>query len=249
MYDPRLSQFFGKIFVLFDDYVNNTTHFKYFHAQCNEEFAKDVPDFSQKKLCVMVQSNHFVQHPKSEYGERRKAADFFGKSDEFDLFGARWDGYPTWKGAFKTGKLDLIKNYKFCLAYENIKDQKGYMTERLFECFYAGCVPIYLGPKNVYDYVPKECFINRIDFDSYEELYRFMKSMDRETYESYIRAGQEFIKSPLAGDLFDETICENVSRTSEIRVCSSLFVHLSSRQLVFEPFPYLTILHRIAEKS
>ncbi|HAB99789.1 MAG TPA: hypothetical protein DCE71_08215 [Parachlamydiales bacterium] len=197
-YDKRLRHYFGKIFVMFEEFVDNQSYFSYLHAQCNEKFAENVPEFEDKKFCVMVQSNHFCPHPKSMYEERRKAARFFSSVGDFDLYGARWNDFSCWKGAFKTGKLDVIKNYKFCLSYENIHDQCGYITERIFDAFYASCIPIYLGPKNIYDYIPKNCFINLTEFSSYNDLYQFMNSIDKETYHSYLSAAKEFIASPEA---------------------------------------------------
>lgn len=197
-YDKRLTQYFGKIFVLYEEFVDNQNYFRYYHAQCNETFAENVPEFEHKKFCVMVHSNHFCPHPKSVYEERRKAAQFFSATGEFDLYGARWNDFPTWKGVFKTGKLDVIKNYKFCINYENVSDQSGCITERIFDAFYAGCIPIYLGPKNIYNYIPRDCFINLREFSSYNDLYGFMKNIDKETYQSYLLAAKKFIASPEA---------------------------------------------------
>jgi hypothetical protein len=214
-YDKRLTRFFGKILVMFDDLVDNVNYFKIYHPQRNEVIADKVPSFEEKKFCVMLQSNHFVQHPKSMYEERRIANTFFTSKGEFDLYGARWNGYASWRGTYQGKcKIDLIKNYKFTLSYENMHDQNGYMTERIFDAFYAKTVPIYLGPKNINDYVPKECFINRADFSTYEDLYQFMKSIDQSTYQRYIDAAQDFLKSPKAEPFstkqFAKTIGEHI---------------------------------------
>lgn len=199
LYDERLTNFFGKIFVMFDDMVDNQRYFKFFHPQRNEKVVEETIAFEDKKFCVMIQSNHGDGSPKSIYGERRIANAFFTEKGEFDLYGARWDGFSSWRGNYqKKCKKDLIKNYKFNLAYENMHDQYGYITERIFDAFYAKTVPVYLGPKNIYSYVPKECFINRAEFASYEDLYQFMKGVDKTAYQNYIDAAQEFIKSPQA---------------------------------------------------
>ncbi len=214
LYNIRLSDFFGKIFVMFDDIIDKCKYFKFYHPVYCETITKNIPDFEHKKFCVMVQSNHSVAHPQSEYEERRKAASFFDNTGEFDLYGAHWEGYRSWRGKLKTDKLDVIKNYKFYLAYENMKDQRGYMTERLFEAFYAQCIPIYLGPSNITDYVPAQCFINRLDFSSYDDLYLFLKSMTQSTYKSYIMEGQAFLQSekvkPFTSKQFAKTITENM---------------------------------------
>lgn len=199
LYDERLTSFFGKIFVMFDDIVDNQRYFKFYHPQRNEKILEEAIPFEEKKFCVMLQSHHGDGSPKSVYGERRLASEFFTKKGEYDLYGVKWDGFSSWRGTYqKKCKKDLIKNYKFTLAYENMHDQRGYITERVFDAFYAKTVPIYLGPKNIYSYIPKECFINRAEFSSYEDLYRFMKSIDAPTYQKYLDAAQNFINSPQA---------------------------------------------------
>ncbi|MDP1614431.1 MAG: glycosyltransferase family 10 [Methylococcales bacterium] len=197
-YSDIMTQYFGKIFVLYDNLVDNRFFFKFYHPQCNEEVVHPAVPFEEKKLFVMIQANHFVDHPLSEYAERRKAAAFLSKTGEFDLYGKGWEGYSSWKGWTKTKTLDVLKNYKFSFVYENMSEQYGCLSSRLFDAIYAKSVPIYLGPKNINDYVPSNCFINLKDFPSYEELYQYLKNMDKETYNSYIDAAQAYIRSPKA---------------------------------------------------
>ena len=62
----------------------------------------------------------------------------------------------------------------------------------------AGCVPIYWGANNIEDYIPKNCFIDRRDFSSNEQLYAFIKNMKKEEYESYLENIQNFLESEKA---------------------------------------------------
>nr|WP_272916661.1 glycosyltransferase family 10 [Helicobacter saguini] len=41
-------------------------------------------------------------------------------------------------------KIEWLKDYKFNLCFEN-SSYPGYLTEKLFDAFAAGCVPIYWG--------------------------------------------------------------------------------------------------------
>ena len=53
-------------------------------------------------------------------------------------------------------KISIMQRYKFALVIEN---ELSYMSEKLFDAFFAGCIPIYVGPE-VTDYkVPKELII------------------------------------------------------------------------------------------
>lgn len=87
-----------------------------------------------------------------------------------------WDKkeFENAMGTVESKAITLAK-YKFCICYENMRDVKGYITEKIFDCFMAGCVPIYWGASNITDYIPADCFIDRRTFTSMEELYVFMK--------------------------------------------------------------------------
>jgi GR25 family glycosyltransferase involved in LPS biosynthesis len=47
-------------------------------------------------------------------------------------------------GGGERAKVDFLRKYKFCIAYENASSP-GYVTEKLFHAKAAGCVPIYWG--------------------------------------------------------------------------------------------------------
>lgn len=152
----------------------------------------------------MIVSKKKSSHPQSLYEERSNALAFFRKLyrdgiDDFDLYGRGWKGTTRlWKGAISGKTWDIFKNYKFAICYENMKNQKGYITEKIFDCMIGGCVPIYLGAENIADYVPKECFIDRRDFSSDEELYQFIKKIDQTRYEGYMQAITTYFQSPEA---------------------------------------------------
>lgn len=67
-------------------------------------------------------------------------------------------------------KLDVIKQYKFTIAFENAISQ-DYVTEKFFEPLIVGSVPIYLGAPNVETFSPGEhAFIDVRDYDSPKNL-------------------------------------------------------------------------------
>lgn len=195
IYDPRLKHFFGTIFTMFDSLVDHRTYHKFYHYQLREKMVENIPDFSHKKLCVMIHSHLQSGHPNELYSERERVAIFFAKSDELDLYGRFWDGFPNWKGFLSNDKISLLKNYKFCFCYENMRNQLGYITERIFDAMFGGSVPIYWGADNITDYVPKECFVDRRNFSSNQDLYNFIKSVDRITYENYLADIKKYLSN------------------------------------------------------
>lgn len=59
--------------------------------------------------------------------------------------------YLNWQGQIGSGysarnsseKLEVMSRYKYALVIENSID---YMSEKLFDAFFSGCIPVYVGP-------------------------------------------------------------------------------------------------------
>ena len=66
-------------------------------------------------------------------------------------FGACLNNMP--RSARSDSKIETLRRYKFCVAIENSED-RHYVSEKVYDAFVAGCVPIYFGAPNVLDYVP-----------------------------------------------------------------------------------------------
>lgn len=196
LYHPDLKNYFGKILVLFDDLSSSEGYQKFYHQQGREKKVESVPSFEEKKYCILIQSNLYCSHSQELYSKRREAAYYFSDKIGFDLFGSGWEEIPSWKGKYFGDKLDLLKNYKFHLCYENMHEQRGYITERIFESFFSGTVPVYWGASNIDQYIPADCFIDRRCFSSNEELHYFLSQMNSSTYQSYLRAADQFLASP-----------------------------------------------------
>ena len=94
----------------------------------------------------------------------------------------------------------------------------GYITEKIFDCLVGGCVPIYWGASNINEYIPKKCFIDKRKFSTYDELYDFIKSMDKETYDGYLAAAREYLTSAqsqvFSSEYFVEMVLKEIKRIS-----------------------------------
>lgn len=67
-------------------------------------------------------------------------------------------------------KLDIIKQYKFTIAFENAISQ-DYVTEKFFDPLQVGSVPIYLGAPDIDRFSPGEhAFIDVRDYASPKDL-------------------------------------------------------------------------------
>jgi hypothetical protein len=212
LYDPKTHAYFGKIFTWDDDLVDNQKFFKFHYPALNPRI-QEIPPFEKKKFCVMISRRLTSKHPKELYSKRKAAIKFFEKkpAGEFDLYGFKWkEGkYKNYKGPLHTNKIEKLKEYKFSICYENMGDVKGYITEKIFDCFAAGVVPVYLGASNITDYIPESCFIDRRRFRDDEEMYQFLKKVTREKYQQYLESAAEFLVSEKAKLFTNEYCVEN----------------------------------------
>ena len=173
----------------------------------------DSVPFDDKKLLIAVSRNRWSYMPQSTYGERKKAYSYFDSHcpDDFDLYGPgwnepstfyeRWMGFPryrTYRGVLQGGwneKVTCMSRYRFALCFENNASQRGYVSEKITDCFCARCVPVYYGAKDVSLRIPKECWIDARDFRDYGELHRFLLQMPTERHAEYVKAIDGFMQS------------------------------------------------------
>ncbi len=216
LYKRKYLKHFSKIFTFDDDLVDGKTYFKFFYP-CMWKMTQDRPQFKDKKFCALFGTHLTSTVPGELYSERRRAIKFFEEqpSGIFDLYGRHWEkkGYKNYKGPVPD-KITVLKNYKFNICYENTSTQNGYITEKIFDAFQAGVVPIYLGAPNITSYIPKECFIDKRNFPTYEALYAFLQTITEEEYEEYISHIQQFLESDTAKlftqENFIETFCNGL---------------------------------------
>ncbi len=95
-------------------------------------------------------------------------------------------------------KKDVLNNSKFSFCYENLSGLNGYITEKIFDCFYCGCVPIYWGAENIKQLVPINCFIDRRDFHSNESLFNYLTSITENEFKGLQNNIKLFLKSQSA---------------------------------------------------
>jgi len=226
-YDIKKHKYFNKIFTWHDELVDNKKYFKLnfshlFPKSINTDLSK------KEKLCTLIAGNKKVNHPLELYSKRIEAIRWFEQNhlEDFDLYGVGWgkyrfngpkiirafnrvpylpqlfakltgQNYISYKGMVDN-KNKTMDKYKFSICYENAKDIPGYITEKIFDSFFAGCVPIYWGTNNILNYVPKECFIDFRDFNSYEKLFNFIKNISDEEYVMYLNNIEKYLNSELA---------------------------------------------------
>ena len=214
--------YFNKIFTWKDDLVDNKKYFKmYFSFDLKRKYD---PKKIKDKFCVMITRKKFSSYHNEAYSIRYKIIQWFNlnKRNKLDLYGYDWDSFLfkkfpfTFFNRFKIikkilhnffeaklevykgellSKFDVLPSYKFCICYENIYDIEGYITEKLFDCFFSRTVPVYLGANNVEKFIPENCFIDGRKFKTPKELYSQIRSIGIKEYNQYIESIENFLVS------------------------------------------------------
>jgi len=198
----------------------------------------EIYEKKKKDICMII-SKKYSNERNALYEERETAINFFSKSDlDFDLYGFGWDKRQfrgllrplnkipkareflykppsTFKGSVNS-KAITFSNYKFSLCYENCKSN-GYITEKLFDSMFAGCIPIYLGCPNIKNEIDPSTFIDLRDFPNYLELYSYLKSMTKNEYLFKINKIINFYK-----DYLNTTYCDRIWADFITNKCLSL---------------------------
>ena len=180
-----------------DDIVDNVKYFKYWPSiDSSPVMSEGSIPYSEKGLAAIICTNQIcAELPGELYSERKRIVDFFETHEEyqFGVYGRFWEGYRNWGGAINR-KSDAYHKYKFAICIENTR-RNGYITEKLFDCFKNGIVPVYGGPLNVEKYIPKDCFIDYFSFATLEEMAEFLSNMDEREYSGYLNAIRNFMST------------------------------------------------------
>jgi len=212
---PKLKQLYDQIYL-----TSQINGFNYFHMPQTFD-APIEPFFSNhdRKFLVMMNSNKKPLRRKNElYSERLRAIKYFSEHDNIDLYGNLWNHqiffpYTFYKKyvkkvyrGFVDNKLATMSRYNFAICFEN-EISPGWITEKIFDCFLAGTIPVYLGAPNITDYVPPDCFIDFRRFKNYDALKEHLESLTskdlqryRENIVAYYKSGRfnVFTKNYLA---------------------------------------------------
>jgi hypothetical protein len=151
------------------------------------------------------------------YLERLRVAAQFADRPDFDIFGHGWSRrHPAvplhlhqailraYRGPVQE-KLETLSRYRLSLCLENSAFD-GYVSEKIFDCFFTRTIPIYLGAPDIERYVPAEAFIDLRKFRTYRDLELFLDGLDEVSLRRYLEAADDYVNSsayqPFTADCF-----------------------------------------------
>lgn len=199
---------------------------------------------NRDRFCCLIAGNKTLatKDERNLYPERVKTIRWFEQHapQDFDLFGVDWNlpvlhrgllgkverrifrvlggllklqPFPSYRGRIEH-KHDVLVRTRFSICYENVRDMPGYITEKIFDCFFSGCVPVYWGANNITAHIPADCFIDRRKFRDVGEVYSFLKTMTEPEFRGYQERIAAFLRSdaayPFSSEFFAETIVNTI---------------------------------------
>lgn len=177
----------------------------------------DVP-FEKRKLLTSISGNKKSDYPDELYSERERVINYFEKNcpEDFDFYGTGWssENHPCYRGKVDV-KAEVFHRYRFAIAFENTRNVKGYVTEKILDCLTAGIVPVYAGASDIEAYLPKDCFIQYDNFKSLEEMEVFLRNISKEEYEHYLESAAGFLHSDAVKQFAGEEYAKLVYRLIE----------------------------------
>ncbi|OGQ55114.1 MAG: hypothetical protein A3J24_06525 [Deltaproteobacteria bacterium RIFCSPLOWO2_02_FULL_53_8] len=161
---------------------------------------------------VVINGNHKpISRTGELYSKRIEAMAALARLNAVDLYGSGWEKWwarrswwlPYWlnrsalmsisQGACAS-KYETLSRYRFCLCFENTQ-MAGYVTEKIFDCLYAGTIPLYLGAPDIDSLIPSAAYIDCRKFVSWDEMWHELNGMSENKVNAIREAGRAFLGS------------------------------------------------------
>lgn len=160
---------------------------------------------------VVINGNHRPQAVSRElYSKRIEAMADLAATDCIDLYGRGWAKWwsrasmwaPYWKhrrammsiykGACES-KYEILSQYQFSLCFENMVMQ-GYVTEKIFDCFYAGTIPLYLGATDIQSLIPDNTYVDCRKFPTIQAMWAYVESLSEDSIRVMRENGRNWVR-------------------------------------------------------
>lgn len=162
---------------------------------------------SKVKLAALKRMDPWMRY-KEIYTERIEILKYFSRYQDFELYGIGWENrisgfsqdyhraaLKVFKGPVSyQDKLELMNQFKFNICFENC-DFPGYVTEKIFDCFLSACIPVYYGPSNIDQFVPRNTYIDYRRFKGPAELDSYLRNFTEDEGKEMLDAAKRFLDS------------------------------------------------------
>uniref|UniRef100_A0A6M3MGB8 Putative glycosyltransferase n=1 Tax=viral metagenome TaxID=1070528 RepID=A0A6M3MGB8_9ZZZZ len=221
-YNPSVWQWYDTIYTW-----NSKIYYQFFNrfrmrltgiqGMVKNTFTGHVPFSSKLGVCTIckmykTEKEFNIVHMKQDYLNY-----ISGKVKNCGAFGAvKYCHDDVYKGEIKNEdgtlkpssneKLRVLARYKYCLAFESCMHDYwalDWITEKIYDCFLAKCMPIFLGAPNIKEKIPKELYISMRDYVGLDELIYTLDNMSELEYNTTTEMAYQYYH-----DVFDPRVPE-----------------------------------------
>ncbi|MDR0312086.1 MAG: glycosyltransferase [Treponema sp.] len=205
------------------DYINTDNYFRlplwllyYFKPNdTKDDIGRKLNNFKKKnpknKFCSLIASH-------DRNGIKTKIYNEVIKIDHVDCPGILLHNDETLHKRYSNDKVVYLQQYKFNICPEN-SISPGYVTEKLFQALYSGCIPIYSGWNND----PETDIINPniiIFYDSTDDTKNISSISEVKKIHSVDKLYNSFIAQPFFCDTAIDKVSEMLQQfTNKIQCC------------------------------
>ena len=235
---------YKKIFTWNDNLVDENFFLKLHIPNTVPKNCNFNPFLERNFFCSIIASYRTLPYfvANNLYKERLRTVKWFNKyhPENLQVYGDGWDSSSlphllnikplrylfdeyykftrTHKFKYYQGKLDkkseALTNSKFAICYENLSGLNGYVTEKIFDCFFSGCIRISWAAENIVGFISKNYFIDRREFSDNLSLFKYITAIDDKKFESIQNNIKSFINSPLCykftSEYFSDFLVKNI---------------------------------------
>jgi hypothetical protein len=101
--------------------------------------------------------------------------------------------------------IDILCKHTFGLVVENV-DADGYVSEKLYDCLIAGCIPIYYGNNNDQVGIPKDLYIDLKQIKDSAELQTVLDTIDVAAFKQRIHERREQVLRNVSANAFADLL-------------------------------------------
>lgn len=193
----KLKRIFPYILTWNENWIDNKSIFKRNIPYIFKENFGNI-EFTKKKLLTGISGNKKSDYPDELYSKREEVYTFFENRypNDFTFYGSGWnrEKHPCYGGKVLE-KGEVFHQYKFAICFENTKNVRGYITEKIFDCLCNGIIPVYAGADDIGEYLSEECYIDYFRFKNNEQLAQYLYQMDEEEYTHRLEAIKKFLET------------------------------------------------------
>jgi len=184
-WDKSIGDYCGKVFFhdlslvpTYQSFIEHPSMMLYHSTNFLNEFESNFP---KTKRISMVVRNFGGYGENQLYHLRMNLVHSILQTDlPIDIYGKNWHSIDSRIKGEVINKSDALKDYEFSIAIENSRE-KGYVSEKFFDCILCDTVPIYFGAPNVQEVYPN-AFINLDTSNAISQLSQILKNQEYSKY-------------------------------------------------------------------